>query len=125
MTNIDYPSSHDVSFAYDALNRRANMVDTAGTTVYTYTTGDQLLTEDGPWASDTVTNTYVNRLRTSLALAQPTGFWTNGFTYDTAARLSNVIMSAGTFVYTYQAGLPSRLPIKLRLPNTSYVTNTG
>jgi RHS repeat-associated protein len=124
LTNIDYPSSHDVSFAYDALNRRTNMVDGVGTTAYTYTTGDQLLTEDGPWASDTVTNTYVNRLRTGLALAQPAGFWTNGLTYDTGARLSNVIMSAGTFAYTYQAGLPSRLPINLLLPNTSIITNT-
>ena len=124
LTNIDYPSSHDVSFAYDALNCRTNMVDGVGTTAYTYTTGDQLLTEDGPWASDTVTNTYVNRLRTGLALAQPTAFWTNGFTYDTGARLSSVSMPAGTFAYTYQAGLPSRLPINLLLPNTSLITNT-
>jgi RHS repeat-associated protein len=115
--------SGSLEFACHALNRRTNMVDGVGTTVYAYTTGDQLLTEDGPWASDTVTNTYVNRLRTSLALAQPTGFWTNGFTYDAAARLSNVVMSAGTFAYTYQAGLPSRLPINLLLPNTSFITN--
>jgi len=50
--------------------------------VYAYTTGNQLWTEDppspglwrarGPFASDTVTNTYVNRLRTGLALQQPT-----------------------------------------------------
>src|SRR5207302_237875 len=51
---INYPSSHDVSFAYDALNRVSTMVDGVGTTVYTYTTGNQLLTEDGPFASDTV-----------------------------------------------------------------------
>lgn len=75
------------------------MVDGVGTTLYTYTTGDQLLTEDGPWASDTVTNTCVNRLRTSLALAQPTGFWTNGFTYDSGSRLATVVNSAGTFSY--------------------------
>ena len=38
-----------------------NMVDAAGTTKYTYTAANQLLTEDGPFTSDTVTNTYVNR----------------------------------------------------------------
>jgi len=36
------------------------MVDAVGATVYTYTAGNQLLTEDGPFASDTITNTYVN-----------------------------------------------------------------
>jgi len=59
LKNIDYPARQDVVFAYDALDRRASMVDAAGTTVYPCTPGDQLLTEDGPWASDTVTNIYV------------------------------------------------------------------
>jgi YD repeat-containing protein len=31
------------------------IMDAAGTTEYTYTAAGQLLTEDGPWASDTVT----------------------------------------------------------------------
>ena len=31
-----------------------NMVDAVGTNVYSYTAGNQLLTEDGPFASDTV-----------------------------------------------------------------------
>lgn len=44
------------------LNRLTNMVDGVGTTIYTYTAGSQLSTEDGPWASDTVTNAYSNRL---------------------------------------------------------------
>ncbi len=56
-----------------------HMVDAVGTNVYTDTAGNQLLTEDGPFASDTVTNTYVNRIRVGLALQQPVGFWTNGF----------------------------------------------
>ena len=64
--------------------RLASMVDASGTTVYAYTIGGHLWTEDGPFASDTVTNTYVNRQRVALALAQPTGFWTNGFGYDLA-----------------------------------------
>jgi YD repeat-containing protein len=124
LTNIDYPVSHDVSFAYDPLNRRTTMVDAVGTTVYTYTAGNQLLTEDGPWSSDTVTNTYLNRLRTQLAVAQPTGFWTNGFAYDAGRRLSNVVMSAGAFVYSYRSGLASSLYTNLLLPNTSAITNS-
>jgi len=71
-----------------------------------------------------MTNTYLNRMRTQLALAQPTSFWTNGFKYDAGTRLSNVVMSAGTFVYTFKAGLASRLPLKLLVPNTSYITRS-
>jgi hypothetical protein len=46
-----------------------NMVDAVGTTKYTWTAGNQLLTEDGPFASDTIRNTYVNRLRTKNGFA--------------------------------------------------------
>ena len=60
-------------FAYDALNRMTNMVDAVGTTRYTYDAAGQLLTEDGPFTSDTVTNTYSNRRRVALSLQQPTG----------------------------------------------------
>jgi RHS repeat-associated protein len=88
------------------------------------TAGDQLLTEDGPWGSDTVTNTYVNRLRVAMALGQPTGAWTNGFAHDTGARLYQVRTPAGNFNYSYGAGSASRLPLQLLLPNTSYITNT-
>jgi len=35
--------------------------------------------ENGPFDSDTVTNTHVNGLRTVLVLQQPTGVWTNDF----------------------------------------------
>jgi YD repeat-containing protein len=73
LTNIDYNVSTEVRFGFDALNRMTNMVDAAGTTVFTWTAGNQLLTEDGPFGSDTVTNIYVNRLRTGLSLQQPTG----------------------------------------------------
>src|SRR5436190_3589161 len=90
-----------------------NMVDGIGTTVYSYTAGNQLLTEDGPFASDTVTNTYASRLRVALALQQPTGFWTNGFAYDPARRLTNVTMSAGLFSYTYPPGSGSLQPINI------------
>ena len=100
LTNIDYAVSPDVKFQYDSLNRLTNMVDGSGTNKYTYASGGQLWTEDGPFASDTVTNSYSNRLRTALSLAQPTGAWTNGFGYDPAKRLTNVTSQAGSFTYT-------------------------
>src|SRR5436190_1534774 len=101
-----------------------NMVDGAGTTKYTYTAGNQLLMEDGPFSSDTVTNTYVNRIRTSLSLQQPTGAWTNKFVYDLARRMTNVTSPAGAFSYTVGAASPgSSLMKKILLPNTSYITN--
>jgi len=40
------------------------MVDASGTTVYGYTTGGQLWTENGPFDNDTVTITYANGLKT-------------------------------------------------------------
>jgi RHS repeat-associated protein len=124
LTNINYPASPDVSLAYDVLNRLTNMVDGVGTTKFAYTSAGQLLTEDGPWASDTVTNTYANRLRTMLSLQQPTSFWTNGFGYDSAKRLTNVTISAGSFSYGYGSPANQYLVSSLILPNTSYITNT-
>ncbi len=126
LTKVDYPSgTTDITLQYDANNRPTNMVDAAGTTKYTYKPGGLLWTEDGPWANDTVTNTYNNaRLRSGLVLQQPTGTWTNGFTWDAAHRPGAVSSPAGTFTYSYKGGQASRLPIKLALPNTSYITNT-
>src|SRR5262245_18712006 len=105
------------------------MVDGIGTTAYSYTAGGLLFTEDGPFSSDTLTNTYSNRLRTALALQQPTGVLTNGFIYDAAARLTNVTSQAGSFGYEYfpgvarSSGFSSALLKRLLLPNTAIITN--
>jgi hypothetical protein len=48
------------------------MVDAVGTSRYTYTDFGALLSEDGPWDSDTVSYGYtMNRLRSKLTLLQP------------------------------------------------------
>jgi len=99
------------------------MVDVTGTTKYTYTPAGQLATEDGPFADDTMTNIYSNRLRVRLSLKQPVGLWTNGFGYDASRRISSASSLAGTFTYLYPAGLASELPVRLSLPNGAYVTN--
>jgi hypothetical protein len=91
LTNLHYPSSGAVKRQFDSMNRVTNMLDGIGTTVYTYTAGGQLLTEDGPFASDTVTNTYVNRMRVALGLQQPSGNWTKGWHLQGAcSKLSSV-----------------------------------
>ena len=123
LTQIHYPSDPTVTLQYDWLNRVTNMVDTAGTTVYTYTTGGQLWTEDGPFASDTVTNTYSNHRRVGFGLQQPSGAWTNAFGYDGAGRLINVTSAAGTFAYLYPSGIQNLIS-SILLPNTSRITNT-
>jgi RHS repeat-associated protein len=123
LLTVTYPVSPGLTMAYDMLNRMTNMVDGVGTTKRTYDLVGQLLTEDGPFASNTITNVYVNRLRTSLALQQPADRWTNGFSYDQAKRLTNVTSAAGSFGYSYTAH-PSTLVSILRLPNTSYIENT-
>ncbi|HEV2392764.1 MAG TPA: hypothetical protein VG146_10425, partial [Verrucomicrobiae bacterium] len=99
LTYIKYPHTFHVQMKYDPLNRLTNMVDGLGTTVYGYTAAGQLLTEDGPFANDTVTNTYSNRLRVGLGLQQPAGDWTNAFAYDAARRMTNIASPAGAFAY--------------------------
>ena len=122
LLQIKYPSSGTVYYNYDPLNRLTNMVDAAGTTVLAYTSGGELFTEDGPFASDTVTNYYYGRLRTEADLAQPTGVWTNQFGYDAAKRLYGVVSPAGTFITSYDPAR-LRLPVSLALPNGSIITN--
>jgi YD repeat-containing protein len=97
---------------------------TAGTFTnsYTYRPGGLLWTENGPWDYDTVTNTYNGaRMRVGLGRQQPTGAWTNGFTYDGGHRLATVVSPAGTFTYTYKG--PGNLVTNLALPNASRITN--
>ena len=122
LTNVLYAVSPGITNRYDALNRVTNRVDAAGTTAYTYHLNGQLLTEDNPWTYDTVTYGYNNaRLRNCLILQQPTGYWTNGFTYDAAQRLSTATSPAGTYTYTYKGA--GTLVTNLALPNSSRITN--
>jgi RHS repeat-associated protein len=121
LTVINYTTSPDITMQYDALNRLTNMVDAVGTNKYAYT-NLYLLSEDGPWADDTVSYTYNNRgLRSGFSLAQPSGSWTNGYLYDAARRLTNVTSGAGAFSYEYTGA--GGLVKKLLLPNTGYITN--
>jgi RHS repeat-associated protein len=100
------------------------MVDAVGTTYYGYDAAGQLLSEAGPWPSDTVTYTYNNRQRASLSLQAPNSDpWTQSYAYDGARRLTNTTSPAGSFSYQYTAPR-SLLTSKLLLPNSAYITNT-
>jgi len=90
---------------YDPLNRLTNMVDAAGTTVYTYGNIGQLLSEDGPWANDTVNYTYTTRRLTGASLDQPSASpWAVTYGYDSISRLTNITSPAGAFGYNYNVG---------------------
>jgi hypothetical protein len=89
-------------------------MDGVGTDRYTYASGG--------FANNVVTNFYTNRLRIVLSLAQPTGFWTNGFGYDDAKRLTNVTSPAGAFNYTYDPTRQREVD-SLSLPSSCVITN--
>src|SRR6266487_5211176 len=117
------------------------MVDAVGTNRYTYTAWGALLSEDGPWADDTVTYAYTtNRLRSKLTLGQPNASdWAQTYAYDKANRLTNTTSPAGAFGYRLRTGKffdpvdftfgQSELPTagslveRLTLPSTAYITN--
>ncbi len=75
LTNVTSPAySGNVAraYGYDALGRLTNMVDSVGTTTYGYTLGTggvEVVTEDGPWASDTVIVTNRHGLRRDCAMS--------------------------------------------------------
>jgi RHS repeat-associated protein len=123
LTNVSYPVSPTNSFTYDALNRLTNMVDAVGTSGYGYDAANELLNEDGPWASDTVSYTYNNRLRSSVSVLQPNADpWSQTYGYDPARRLTNTASPAGSFGYAYDATRQLQVS-KLSLPNGAYITN--
>ena len=124
LTHVAYPVSPAISLSYDVLNRLTNMIDAVGDTAYSYDSVSELLSENGPWANDTVSYTYTNRLRTGLGLSQPSGSWSQSYGYDVARRLTNVTSQAGSFGYQYFGSGPSTLVSRLALPNGAYITNT-
>jgi RHS repeat-associated protein len=117
---VNYPASPQLGFTYDADNRLTQMVDGVGTTVYGYSY-DRLGSEDGPWATNTVSFTYNNaQLRSGLTL-QPAGSWSQSYSYDAADRLSSLTSPPGNFSYTYRG--PGTVWTNLALPNTAVITN--
>ena len=128
LTSVNYSNAMvamtNLSLSYDALNRLTNMVDAVGTTAYSYDAAGQLLSEGGLWPNDTVSYTYVNRLRTGLSVQSPNSTaWSQGYGYDDARRLTSLSSPAGTFGYEYDPVQLQRVD-GLTLPNGAYITNT-
>ncbi len=121
ITNIAY-TGYSNSYAFDALNRLKTMIDQSGTTAFSYTPAGQLLTEDGPWTNDTVTNSYTEGQRTTLAFNPASPALSQIYVYDSARRLGTISSLAGTFTYGY-GGSPGSLVQTLGLPNAAYFTN--
>lgn len=124
LTNVEYAASPDLRLAYDALNRLTNLIDAVGSTAYQYTSGGQLLSEDGPWTSDTVSYSYNNRRRSSLSVVAPNAPpWRQSYGYDAAGRLTNIVSPAGPFGYSFDVEQASS-PVAISLLGSSYITNT-
>ena len=124
LTNVVYPVSPAITLTYDRLNRLTNMVDAVGNTVYSYDAASQLLSEDGPWANDTVSYSYQNRLRTQFSLLQPgLTAWSQSYGYDATRRLTSVTSPAGLFNYLYDPAQLQRVD-RLTLPDGAVITNT-
>lgn len=135
LTGVSYaqavaPTNKPLAFSYDNINELVSMADGIGTTTFSYTSGQQLASETGPWTSDAVAYTYSDRLRSVLNLQQPNASaWVQNYGYDSANRLNSIGSPAGTFSYTYNPGLggasaASALISKLTLPNGAWITNT-
>jgi RHS repeat-associated protein len=125
LTNIFYVGqASSLSLTYDPLNRLRTMLDAVGTTTFNYTPAGQLASEDGPWANDTVTNTYVQGLRTAMSLNSQPSTLNFSYGYDNARRLQTLTSPAGSFGYSYGAlNSASALVTGISLPNGAYITN--
>jgi RHS repeat-associated protein len=124
LTNI-YPTL-TTSAVYDELNRLKTMVDSIGTSQFTYTNFGAfdwaLASETGPWPSSTVSYGYANRLETSLGLSLPNHTtWAETFGYDGELRFSTINSPAGGFGYNYYGA--GGLIQTLSLPGGNYITN--
>jgi YD repeat-containing protein len=69
----------NLAFNYDAANQLTSLTDALGGTGLGWNEFGTLASEDGPWASDTVSCGYNDaRLRSSLTLTQPNAAaWTH------------------------------------------------
>jgi RHS repeat-associated protein len=131
LTNVVYPAgTASITLGYDPLNRLTNLGDGIGTTAFAWTDGNQLASEDGPWANDTVSFGYGARLRTSLSVQQPNASaWAQSYGHDEYWRLTNVTSPAGAFVTQYKSvtfggeELLSDLVQRVDLPGGSTITN--
>ena len=124
LLSITYSNSHPITFQYDKLNRPTNMVDAVGSTSYAYDGVGQVLSEDGPWPSDTVTYTDLDQLRLGLSVQSPSGTaWSQSYCTSAAAAWSKSLRRPAPSATPTTRSAASGCA-RSRLPSYSYVTNT-
>jgi RHS repeat-associated protein len=134
LTNVVYsggPLTAPIALRYDLLNRLTNMVDGIGSTVFAWTPGGQLASEDGPWSSDAVSYGYSHRLRSGLSLQQASASpWQQSYAYEAYRRLTNVTSQAGAFGTQYKTtswnsiSTASELVEQMNLPGGGHIDNS-
>ena len=120
---INYSLS-TINYFYNALNQLTNMVDAVGTTAFSYTPAGRLQSENGPWANDMLTYTYVQGLRTALTLSQTTSNWSQTYGFDSGWRMTGITSPAGNFGYSYNFQPASSLVTGISLPNGAKIVNS-
>jgi YD repeat-containing protein len=122
-----FGSGAGISATYDSLNRLQTMTDAVGISTFAYrgfgAFMGALASEDGPWASDTLTNTYgANYQLTMQTLTQPSGVWSETMARDSIGRLKTLVSPAGTFTYNYSGA--GREIQSLTLPGNNSIAMT-
>jgi RHS repeat-associated protein len=103
-------------------NTHRKTIDAARSTSYRDHAAGRLLSEDGPWANNTVTYGCTAPMRTTLSLQSPNADpWNQSYGYDAAYRLTATASPARSFACEYD------YPRKLNagnsdLPDTSDIT---
>lgn len=89
ISNINYPTTTDVSLNRDGLGRLTNMSDASGNTAWLYDSAGRPSIEDGPWSGDNVQHYYDSRNNTRrIEVGSNVGKDAVNYGYDVIGRLS-------------------------------------
>jgi RHS repeat-associated protein len=98
-----YPDSNIVSFKYDALGHRTNMVDASGTTAYKYNERGRLTEKMTPWGTTLDYSYDANGNLLGIVSSNPNGVVVTN-TWDALNRLASVTdPNVGMTTYQYDA----------------------
>ncbi len=89
-----------VTFGYDALNRRTNMTDAVGTTVWTYDALGRLATERGPFGTNVVSVGYDEDGRMTSVVY---GAYSARYSYDVNGRITGIQAPEGGYSFAYSS----------------------
>ncbi len=117
LTTITYPNSSQVTYTYDAAGNRTQMVDSTGTTTWTYNARNLATSESK--GGEGITYSYDDASRKTSQTDQANV--TTSYSYDAAGRLTSVTADGKTTTYGYDAN--SNLTTQTN-PNGTTVTQT-